>query len=239
MLGGFVAGLILMSWMFNGGTDGLEFMEMRNNQYQEASLLDPTNSFYGEANSRTITAGFFQMITHIAGIGFQNTGLRILETIPFLLLPAAIFFLTLQSIAIHRKIFLLLFIIIFSAPLVAVILAITSGHTVSLQTLYTSFSIPCACLFLGALFHFALGYHTWSRRILVALYLLVIISSSVIVICTDSHGSVTPETDWEAIAIGKESRYLPGDTLIHNSSQQAMLLNLYFRNPSMVQKVVE
>ena len=233
---GFLASLVVLCWMVNGGLYGLKFMGARSEMYHTLSLMDPGNAFYGKADFRTIVTGLFQMITHLFGIGFQYGGLRIREAIPFLVIPSLILFLNIKMLKERKESYIPLIILGLAAPLFAMLLAIMSGHTVSFQVLYANFSLAFVCIILGSLFE-----STWRNggllsRSMVVAYLLMMSASSLFIMVKERHDA-GESRNLEAVAKELESNYQPGDTLIFATSQEALLRNLYFRNPAIFQKV--
>ena len=227
---------LLLVWMLNGGIEGIKFMSARGEMYVKLSQADPDNPFYGEANFRTIATGFFQMVTHMLGIGFQYSGLRIRETLPFLLVPLLLVYLNRRKLNEHRRLLIILLIFALAAPLFAVLLALLTGHTVSFQVLYTNFSVPFVCLILALIIQITWRNGNLTGRILIAVYCLMMIFSASIVMVTERHHA-GGDRNLEADARKMESNYQPGDTLIFATSQEALLRNLYFRNPAIFQKV--
>ncbi|MDZ4715327.1 MAG: glycosyltransferase family 39 protein [Cytophagales bacterium] len=235
VMGGMIASFMLIGWLAVGGLDGFAVMTVRNAAYQTLSQRDPSNPLYAVADFRTITAGFFQMVTHLAGIGMQNAGFRIREAIPFLALPFAVFFMARKSIVGNRATFLALIFLFFSAPLLAVAIALISKHTISFQVLYANFSLPFACILLGA----SLG-DLWNRgngaKTIVLAYLLLIILSAYISVVPERHGK-TQGKNYEKLAMSLEADYRIGDTLVHRSTMDAIHLNLHFKRRDIIQRV--
>ena len=235
VMGGLIASFMLIGWLAAGGLDCFAVMTARNAGYQTLSQRDPSNPLYAAADFRTITAGFFQMVTHLAGIGVQNAGLRIREAIPFLALPFAVFFIARKSMMGNRITFLALIFLFFSAPLMAIAIALISKHTISFQVLYANFSLPFACILLGA----SLGA-LWNRgngaRTIVLAYVLLIILSAYISVVPERHGK-TQGKDYEHLAMSQEADYRIGDTMIHRSTTDAIHLNLHFKRRDVIQRV--
>ena len=175
------------------------------------------------------------MVTHLAGIGVQNAGLRIREAIPFLALPFAVFFIARKSMMGNRITFLALIFLFFSAPLMAIAIALISKHTISFQVLYANFSLPFACILLGA----SLGA-LWNRgngaRTIVLAYVLLIILSAYISVVPERHVK-TQGKDYEHLAMSQEADYRIGDTMIHRSTTDAIHLNLHFKRRDVIQRV--
>jgi len=187
MMGGAMAGLMLLIWMLCGGMAGLEMMQWRNAKYQEQSVLDPGNIFYGAATAKTILAGVFQMVTHLFSIGFQNAGLRIRETIPFLIFPIVLLYLNRDYLKKERSLLTMLGIFIFSAPILAVVLALISGHTISFQTLYASFSVPFCCVLTGILFDNTYKEVSYPGKIFLMCYGTMVLLSAILNLTATRH----------------------------------------------------
>lgn len=236
VMAGLIALFVLITWMSLGGWEGIQIMGERNENYIRLSNQDPTHSFYGKATASSTLAGVIQVLTNLFGVSFQNGGMRIRESLPF-------FIPLLLVIISYRKIFkqqlstyLPLSILIFSAPLFAVLLSVRSGHMVSFQSLYANFSVPFVCIFFGLLMAKIVDTNHVINKISVVLYLLIIISSSIVVFANDRHEG-NHSTNPEMVAHQIESNYVKGDTVTFKSWEEALLVNMYFKNEEIIQQV--
>jgi len=215
----------------------LHVMALRNSNFQKLSALDPDNTFYGQTTFKTAVGGIFQMLVNMFGMGFQDLGLRIRDILPLMLIVVALLISSKNLVVEKVQIYLGLIILMASAPIYALLLAITSHHTISFQAGYSIFSVPFVCIFMGLILEQCYRKGNTAIRILVAAYSIVIIISGFATLKPTRHGLSKTDVNMESLAKELENHYTPGDTLVIGTKEKAMLFNLYFSNPSILQKV--
>ncbi|HRI79807.1 MAG TPA: hypothetical protein PLR06_09765, partial [Cyclobacteriaceae bacterium] len=216
--------------------EGLDMMGFRNERYLALSNRDPQNIFYGRTDFKTVFAGLSQLFTHLLGIGFQNIGWRIRETLPILILPALLIFLNRRFLLEGKALMTSLALFILAAPLVATLMAFVSGHTVAYQVLYASFSVPFGCILMGILSDKIILTGKPMTRIILFLFVGVMILSAWTNINSIRHG-YSSEISLPDRAKSIEKKYHQGDTLRFSSVDEALLMNLYFEKKDMLQIV--
>lgn len=151
--GGVVAVLLFMTWMVLAGSDGLEQMSAYNQDYLDKLKADPgLVSFFAATTPATIVEGWVVQLLAITGndLRFSGPPLRVIALM--LIIPIAL----VAMLVVPRKkgpearILLALVVLGLASMIYATLLALTSGHTVSLQPHYAVFGAPYAAILLGA-----------------------------------------------------------------------------------------
>ena len=141
---------IILIWMINYGFEGLSIISIRNQNYSELAILDPTNNFYMKTGLYSICAGWAQNLLIFNGNTIINYGIRILLLLPLISIPLIIIYHGLKNLdAVKVKRIHSLIILTISSLIYATILSLVSGHIISFQHLYSIFSTPYSILILS------------------------------------------------------------------------------------------
>lgn len=233
--GAFLVAILVSFWIYFGGMEGLHFMADRNVNYEILSNLHPENTFYGKTSLLKVLGGFFQMITHNFGIGFQSIGLQVRYNSLFLLLPLVLLFLHRKYFSSIKLVFSSLLAFIFIIPILAIFLAFISGHIISFQILYLNFSVPFCCILIGALMEASFKKtHLVSNSFSILFIMVIMLSnySNLFLKNEDKQG-----LKYKSMALKLEDMHPNVDTVRFNSLEHAYYLNLYFKRKDILQKV--
>jgi uncharacterized membrane protein len=153
-LSGSLVALVFVTWMINGGLEGMKVLDMQNAKYaiQASNYVEGQKSFAMPASPKNIVTGWVQVWLQVFGNRYQNFGFRIREIAAMVLIPlvmtGALGWMIRKDKGALGK-YRLIVILIVVQTVFASILAIRSGHCISFQTLYASFVVPYACVLLG------------------------------------------------------------------------------------------
>ncbi len=184
---------IILMWMINYGFEGLSIISIRNQNYSELAILDPTNNFYMKSGFYSICAGWAQNLLIFNGNTIINFGIRILLLLPLLSIPFIIIYHGLKNLdAVNAKSIQSLIILTLSSLIYATILSLVSGHIISFQHLYSIFSTPYSILILSfSIFmirSLSKSYLKYSLSTLVFLqFSIMLFSTSLIYFGYDTH----------------------------------------------------
>ncbi|MFM7023274.1 MAG: glycosyltransferase family 39 protein [Flavobacteriales bacterium] len=153
--GGCLAIAMVAVWMVLGGAEGLEILSHQSAVYVEmAKNYQPGDDSFVVPNTPVnMFMGLIQVWLQQFGNGLQAI-FRIREIIPFLILPFFLIFYALRNEKEKRKFLFAALIIVLTQNAFATYLAMSSGHTISYQPLYSIFASPYAIIAMA--FGFAL-----------------------------------------------------------------------------------
>ncbi len=237
LTGAVVTLAIVAVWMFVGGIEGLEIMARRNLEFQAMTLAYPDHSLYGKTSPQKLVTGFLQMCTHILGIGFQYGGFRVREALVFLLVPLLLVWTNRKVIGARSHTLLQLSLMIIVMPVISLVLAIRSGHMISFQGVYANFAVPFAAILFGIIFGTTFSEKKILTSVLWISYLAILGTSVWLALSKGRTIRSENVSDYSATAREIESAYVPGTTVIFHSFDEAVLNNLYFTNPNIIQRI--
>ena len=232
-IGWLVAAALLFVWMGCGGLTGLHTIQTLSAAYTARlhnGTPDPTH-FVVPATIPNILAGWLQVMQVLTGDMLTQFKLRMLLLAPVLLLSLAIIVLGYRSTEVYkapeRKANLFLGILSISTLLLATLLAIRAGHTISFQSLYAIFSAPFVSMLMGAGIASILAE---GKRFAPA-YVLIVVQAVAMIgsLCAVYRDAplYRPRNQFTAAAEVIVREVHPGERVIFNSWGAARLVNLY------------
>ncbi len=168
--GGTIALLIFALWMMNGGLEGLKILKYQTDSYAKilAEYKEGSLGFVMPASIGNIITGVIQVSLQEFGNSLQAF-FRIRMIMPLLLLPLGIIAFLFWKNKENRKQYLFFFTLFITQILFAAYSAVSSGHTISFQPLYSNFVAPYIFIFL------ALGLiYIWEKNKIVGVILIVV-----------------------------------------------------------------
>ncbi len=152
-IGGVLAFVLFIAWMKIGGSAGLEQMHIYNMDYVHQLVNNHgVGTFFSATTPSTMAEGLVLQLLWTTGNGLQFIGAQLRVVALALMIPALLMAILLIRTkgAIERRTMFSLCVLWLSAMAYATVLAMISGHTISYQPHYAAFSVPYACLLLGA-----------------------------------------------------------------------------------------
>lgn len=230
---------LLSMWLFFGGLDGVFELFDRSESYSSSGLADSSLqwSLYG------VMAGIMQDLLHVFGNSLQNFGWRVYLLLPALLIPVLALIYARKSIGrLENNLFQLAVICTSVYFLFQVGITFYSGHLVSLRAIYFTIVAPISILILAIAADEAMRQGGLKQKIavvLAGLQLAIMVFSS-FPTYTDQRSSVGERgpNPYATFAASVKEKYEPGDVLVYVNWYDAKLLNLYFRDWNIEQRVV-
>jgi hypothetical protein len=237
---------IVLVWFYSYGLEGLSIIADRNQNYIQLSIKDPTNTFYMRTGIYSIAAGWFQNILMLFGNTFVNLGIRIGFLLPLLLIPFFLIFSGLKQGVHHQRQLKILVILALSSLIYATILALTAGHVISFQQLYSTFSVPYVVIILSYCIFRIVNperhFQHFMLRVAIGLQLVIMLfSTGLIYLGFDSNTKKANQFEVFAQEIQAVHSRKGGDfTIMYNTINTAMELNKHL-NKSLkdVQQVID
>jgi len=228
---------IVFLWFYSYGLEGLHIIAGRNQNYIQLSIKDPTNTFYMKTGIYAVAAGWFQNILMFAGNTFVNLGLRLVFLLPLLLIPFVLVFAGLRKGAIvHGRELKMLSILASSSLIYATILALTAGHIISFQQMYSTFSVPYVIIILSycifRVIHFDRNTRTFALKTTIGFQLAIMLfSTGLIYFGLDSNTKKVNPFELLALEIGAIHSGQNNDfTIMYNHVNTAMELNRHLQS---------
>jgi 4-amino-4-deoxy-L-arabinose transferase-like glycosyltransferase len=150
---GVIAGGLVLAWLQLGGWHGLANMSTRAHLFEvESRTLPPEKTIAWPSTPQSVTTGMMQMINAATGNNMEGSGFRVRQTIPWLVVPVGL------AIAAWRRrpregqgdMLLLVSLLAVSGVGLSTWMAVRSGHIVSFQQRFATFSTPYMVMLLAA-----------------------------------------------------------------------------------------
>ncbi len=227
-----VVGIIFNSWMFAKGNRGLKVVAAINQSYQQRATNPSADENWAlPATPRNIIAGLAQTIFAITGNHLQKIGLRLSRMIPLLFIPVLLLVVCWRFRVrweVRPAALLLLSILAGSGIVFSTILALRSGHIISLQPLYSNFATPYLTILLAIGIAEVSSLTGLGRHAMIGILLFyaTILLISIKLVYEDAPKYRTPNT-YQLVSKQIRDTVLPGDAIVYSSWTEARLYNLY------------
>lgn len=232
-LGGALALALFAIWMKLGGSEGLERMRITNQNYVVQVTTTPgIVSFFYATTFRTVLEGWVVQLLNATSNGLQYLGPPLRVIAPLLVVPVTLTVIAFarSKDAVERRMLCSFCVLAISSMVYGTVLAVITGHTVSLQPHYAAFSAPYAALLLGRSLSLMTGVKDRLRPIAIPAAITLVLIMIVSLIIGRPTGSIAPNR-YQLYADRSKAtleRYA-GDRIsaIHSSKDAAYLFALY------------
>lgn len=230
--------LFTIGWLVMGGVQGVQEILARSQEYGELVGVDESM----KTTAYMLAAGLVQDLVHVFGNSLQHFGIKIIWLLPMLLLPGTMLYLVFKSRdASIRNLAQLVLITLCLVFLTAALLAVSSGHTISLRVTYFVMVAPLAVLLVAIGINEVQVANPTHKNVLRAALILQVAIMLVSIWPTyiDINSSVGPRevNPYAQAAVQLTEKYVQGDVVVYSNWMDAKLLNVYFRNQNIEQRV--
>jgi len=228
-------------WLFNGGWQGKKPMNIERQMWQ---LNLPVN---GEMHSYVSTASdiFSDTATNyirIFGVHIEDPSLMLLQFLIFALPATALFFVfrKVRKSEYFRPVMFVTFPLVMYLVFV-IVMALRSGHSIPFDIRYAIFVMPFACLLLAFGIDRMMDYNRSTKAFgyaLIGILSAVMIAGLYPALSNLAKEEPSNNNRYREAASFAQRAAAEGDTLVFNSRNDAILVNLYLRKSAPWQQVI-